>query len=117
MTPDMRIKRVVFAEKELRKAYEDLKNGKYEEKELADRIDRAIALLKLYPFRNIKLPQELWPEQYTRKYGIRNLYKCNLSGGWRLIYTVESSKIEIVSILLEWLDHTEYNRRFGYRSR
>lgn len=40
-----------------------------------------------------------------------------MRSGWRLIYTISGNKIEIVSIILEWMDHKSYERRFGYRSR
>ena len=49
-----------------------------------------------------------------KKYEINNLWKYNLPNGWRLIYTVKASSVEIVSIILEWSDHKSYERRFGY---
>ena len=43
--------------------------------------------------------------------------KCNLPDGWRLVYTLAGNEIEIISILLEWFSHKEYERRFGYKSK
>ena len=35
--------------------------------------------------------------------------------GWRLIYTITTpNKIEILSVILEWFDHPEYERKFHY---
>lgn len=32
------------------------------------------------------------------------------------MYTVKEDPVEIISIILEWLDHKNYERRFGYKS-
>ncbi len=55
--------------------------------------------------------------EYVRNYGITNLRKYNLPDAWRLLYTIVGNEIEIISVLLEWLSHKEYERRFGYKSR
>lgn len=117
MKPDPRPVRVMFVDGKLRSAYEGLKAGRFEERELAENIGKAIEALKRNRLRSIKLPRQLWPDEYVRKYGITVLYKHNLPHGWRLLYTKVGDKVEILSILLEWLDHTEYNRRFGYKKR
>jgi len=112
-----RLKKVVFVDQSLYKSFLELKSGKFEEKELASYIQRAINDLKENPFIGIKLPNRLWPKEYLQKFSITNLRKYDLPNGWRLIYTLEGSDIEIVSILLEWFSHKEYERCFGYKSR
>ena len=111
---DRRIKYVVFADEKLKEAFDKLNKGRHEERELYELIDRALDDLKENPFVGIKIPKALWPIEYIRKYGIDNLWKYDLPNGWRLIYTVKASSIEIVSIVLEWFDHKSYERRFGY---
>jgi hypothetical protein len=32
----------------------------------------------------------------------------------RLIYSITGDEISIVSIILEWFDHKDYERRFSY---
>ena len=54
------------------------------------------------------------PRTYIRKYGIENLWKDNLPNAWRLVYSVAGSEVEIITILLEWFPHKEYERRFNY---
>ncbi|MFY1642790.1 hypothetical protein ACK11Z_03520 [Methanoculleus bourgensis] len=44
---------------------------------------------------------------------IKNLWKYNLSRSWRLMYTVTSDG-GTIAVVIEWLDHTGYDRRFGY---
>jgi len=114
---DLRVKRVRFIDKRLFEAYSQLKQGKFEEKQLAENIDRAIANLKENPLCGINVPRRLWPKEYVSKYGIDNLRKYDLPDGWRLLYTVVGNEIEIISVLLEWLKHKDYEKRFGYKVR
>ncbi len=113
---DTRIKRVGFADAKLLAAFNRLKSGRFEDKALALEIDAAINRLKENPFTGIKIERRLWPVEYIRRYNIDNLRKYDLKGGWRLLYTVSGTQVEIVSILLEWLNHKNYERRFGYKS-
>ena len=51
---------------------------------------------------------------YITKYGINNLWKFNFHKNWRLMYSVASDGTQVVTMVLEWLPHKEYERRFGY---
>jgi Txe/YoeB family toxin of Txe-Axe toxin-antitoxin module len=77
-------------------------------------ISRAIDDLKENPFCGIPIPKRLIPKIYIRKYGINNLWKYNLPGAWRLLYSIAGNRVKIVAIILEWLSHKEYERRFKY---
>ena len=49
------------------------------------------------------------------KYGIENLWIYNLRSGWRLVYSVSSpDKIEILAVVLDWMDHKDYERLFNF---
>ncbi len=109
-----RAKLVKFIDEKLYQAYESLLEGTFEEKALHQSLERAFNDLKKNPFSGIKISARLWPKEY-KKYGITNLRKYNLPNAWRLMYTLEGNEIEIVSILLEWLSHKEYEKRFGYK--
>lgn len=111
---DTRIKTVGFADEQIQSAFAELKSGKFEEKELASFIDRAIKDLKENPLIGIAIPKRLWPAEYVRNFGINNLRKYDLPNGWRLIYTLKGNDVEIVAIILEWFSHKEYERRFKY---
>ena len=115
--PDSRIKSVMFADAAILGAFERLKDGKHEEKELYSQIDEIMKELGKNPDYGIRLPRKIWPKFYIRKYGVNNLWKCDLPQGWRLVYTVRGNSIEVVSIILEWFDHAAYERRFGYAER
>ena len=52
-------------------------------------------------------------KEYLR-YKITNLWKYDLPKGWRLIYSIGREGVEILSIILEWMNHKNYERRFNY---
>jgi len=57
------------------------------------------------------------PKQYILEYEINNLWKVNLSGAWRMLYTIKGTEVEIVALILDILDHKKYNKKFGYKKR
>ncbi len=93
-----------------------MKSGNFEERMLARRISQTIEKIRMFPNRSPHIPNELWPDEYKEKYHITNLWKRDLGGDWRLIYTIDSNAIEVVSIILEWMDHKHYNRKFRYEN-
>jgi len=105
---------VAFISKKLKEEFESLKEGKFENKELYKFINRALDDLKKNSSCGIKIKKKLWPKEYIRNYQITNLWKYDLPNGWRLIYTIEANEIKIVSIILEWMSHKDYEKRFGY---
>lgn len=106
--------RVVFAEEKLRAAFKKLEDSKTEDKRLYDWLNRAFHDLKNDPFCGIQIQRRLIPREYTRKYNIDNLWKYNLPNAWRLVYSVAKHEVVIISIIIEWMDHKHYERRFGY---
>ncbi len=105
---------IQFANENVKEAFEKLKSGKYEEEQLSKWLSRAFNDLKQNPFCGIRIPKRLIPEEYIKRHDIKNLWKYNLPDAWRLIYSVETNQVFILSIILEWLDHKEYERRFKY---
>lgn len=55
------------------------------------------------------------PKEYIKKYEVNNLWKVNLSGAWRMIYTIKGSEVEIQNIILDLMTHRDYEKRFGYK--
>lgn len=105
---------VAFGDKKVESEFESLQEGKYEDKQLYGFIDRAIKDLKANPTCGIKIPKKLWPDEYVRKYDVSNLWKYDLPNGWRLVYTIQANDVMILNVILEWFDHKDYERRFGY---
>lgn len=79
-----------------------------------EHINIAIIGLKQNPQCGVKIPKNLWPRDYIRKFNITNLWKYNLPNGWRLIYTIQTNDVMILNIILEWFCHKAYEKKFGY---
>ena len=105
--------KVVFADRKLKEAYEKLKHSTSEDKKLYEWLTKAFKSLEENAFCGIQIPKRLIPKEY-RKYGIDNLWKYNLPEAWRLLYSVAAGEEVVISIVIEWLDHKSYERRFGY---
>ena len=84
---------VAFASPKLEKDFNKLKQGKFENKQLYNFIQRAISDLKKNPMCGVKIPRKLWPKGYIKKYQIKNLWKYDLPDGWRLIYSILEDKL------------------------
>ncbi|MFA5412658.1 MAG: hypothetical protein WC350_04915 [Candidatus Micrarchaeia archaeon] len=106
---------VGFADQGISDAFDALKHGKGAEQELYESLNKAFDELKMDPLCGIKVPRKLWPKEYVKKYGIDNLWKYNLPRGWRMTYTLRMEEVCILAVALEWMDHKDYERRFGYR--
>ena len=108
---------VAFRDKKLESAFDKLKDGKFQDKQLCKFIERAVKDLKKSPICGIKIQRRLWPKIYVQKYNITNLWKYDLPNGWRLIYTIKVDEVMILNIILDWFDHKGYERKFGYKKR
>ncbi len=105
---------VAFITQKLKEQFQCLKEGKFEDQQLYKFINRALDDLKQNSSCGIKIPKKLWPREYVQKYNIPNLWKYDLPSAWRLVYIIESDEVKIVSIILEWFSHKDYEKRFHY---
>jgi len=108
----IRPSKVIFADNKIEKEFEKLDDVD----ELKKYLKRAIRDIQINAFCGIQFPKRLIPKEYIQKYGVKNLWKYDLPDGWRLIYSITTpTKIQIVSIILEWFtSHKDYERRFNY---
>ena len=107
-------KNVAFISLRLKNQFEELRVGKFEDKQLYEFINKAINNLKENPLCGIRIPKRLWPKEYIQNYNITNLWKYDFPNAWRLIYTLEANEVKIVSIILNWMNHKDYDRLFRY---
>ncbi len=106
---------VKFGNEELKKAYSELNNQRFQEKQLKQWLERAFQDLENNAFCGIQVPKRLIPKEYEQKFGqITNLWKYNLPNAWRLTYTIKRDEVVVLSIILEWMTHKEYEKRFNY---
>lgn len=103
-----------FTDSKIRQAFENLAKGNSEERQLYGWLLRAFEDIEKNAFCGIQIPTRLIPKTYSKKYGIKNIWKYNLPSAWRLLYSVDNNRIVVVTIILEWMDHKNYERRFNY---
>jgi Txe/YoeB family toxin of Txe-Axe toxin-antitoxin module len=106
--------KIKFADESVKEAFFKLKEGTAEEKELYSKLSEIFLKIEENVFCGIQIPKKLIPLTYIQKYEIDNCWKINLPRGWRLIYAVQRDEIIVISIILEWFKHKEYENRFNY---
>lgn len=103
---------VKFGDEKLKEAFESLKES---DKDLYEQIDKATDEIKKNVFCGRNVKKKLIPKDLIQKHGFNNLWIYNLRSGWRLLYSVTSpDKIEILAIVLDWMNHKDYERLFKF---
>lgn len=105
---------IKFASDKLCNEIYELEKGSAEEKALFKAIQKALDAIENNAFCGIQIPKKQIPHEYIKKHDAENLWKFNLQGNWRLIYTITTQDILVVSLVLEYLDHKQYEKRFNY---
>lgn len=103
-----------FIDLKIKEAFYALENGDGQERHLFKALNKGIDAIEENAFCGIQITKKLIPKYYIRNYNVVNLWKYNLPGGWRLLYSITDEEILVVTIVLEWLDHQQYERRFNY---
>ncbi len=88
-------------------------------------IDSKIGRLKENFDCGTQIPKKLFPLKYLTEYQVTNLWKMDLSGFWRMIYTIKQpqrnqAEIGVLDIwldVLDIIDHKKYDKIFGYRKK
>lgn len=96
---------------------EEISQGitKSDHQQLLNSINQKVDLLRDNPEYGSHIQKDRIPKIYIKKYDISNLWKVNLSGDWRMIYTIKGDNVEIVALILDIVSHEDYNKIFGYR--
>jgi|SRR3989338_119598 len=105
----------VFMKGQAKESYLLLKSRTDKEAQsLLNSINRITEILKNNPQFGDPIPKRLIPKSLLKE-GIQNLYRVELSNFWRMLYTIEGAKIEILVFVLNIINHKEYNKLFGYK--
>jgi len=103
--------KVKFIDDELEKAFNTLSD----EDPIKKAVIRAIQNVKEDYQSGEYIPKNKVPEAYLKKYGINNVRVYDLPFAWRLMYTVTgSSEIGIISVILDWMNHKDYEKLFRF---
>jgi hypothetical protein len=80
-------------------------------------VNRKIELIKANPHYGDSVPKRIIPKQYKEEFGITNLFRVELPGYWRMLYTLTDgeNQVEIIAFVLDMLDHKTYDKKFGYK--
>ena len=64
------------------------------------------------------IPKKKIPDYYIREYHVNNLYRFSHPEGYRFCYTlVRIPELGVICpVILDFLSHPEYEKRFGYRT-
>lgn len=100
-----------YADERIKK---DLEKLKEKDPNFYEHIANALRNIQEDPVCGIKIPKRLIPREWINKFGIDNLYKYNLPNSWRLFYSLIGNEIEVIAIILRFMNHKEYERIFHY---
>ena len=73
-------------------------------------------LLKENPNAGNMIRTQLWPAKYIKKYKVNNLYRIALGSKWRAIYTIVGIDNTTNCVILDVLEHKDYDNVFGYKT-
>jgi len=87
------------------------------EKTILLAITKKIEIIKSNPHHGDPIAKSLIPKEYLDKYEITNLFRVELPNYWRMLYTLKDgdTKCEIIAFVLDLVDHSLYNKKFGYK--
>ena len=103
--------KVRFADEKLREAFYKLRES---DERLHKEIEKALITISKNAFCGRNVRKKLIPEKLAQRYEIKNLFIYNLRKDWRMLYTVGSEEIEVIAIILDWMNHKEYERLFKF---
>ena len=49
-------------------------------------------------------------KRFMEKHSVNNIRIYNLPSAWRLLYSVSSDEIGIIAIILDWINHKDYEK-------
>ena len=106
----MKSEKVVFVDDELERIFNELPESDSIKREII----RAIGNIRENVFVGRNVKKELIPKRLIDKYNLNNLWIYALPNGWRLLYSITGNEIEIIAAVLDWMDHKDYEKLFGF---
>ena len=85
--------------------------------QLLSSINTAISNIKANPYYGDLIPRKYISKATVHKYGTDKIFRVELVGFWRLLYTLIGEEARIIAFILEYMDHDRYNKVFGYRGK
>ncbi len=107
----------IFLKGQAKEIYFELRTKKDKQSQIILRsLKRTKQILRQNPQYGQPLSKKLIPKELL-KLNITNLYRIELPNFWRIIYTIEGNRIEILLFIIKIVNHKEYNKLFGYKNK
>ena len=103
--------KIRFADSKLKETFEGLKNS---DERLYKEVEKALNDICKNSFCGRNVKKNLIPKSFIQKYGINNLWIYNLRKDWRLLYSIGRDEIELIAIILDWMNHKDYEKLFKF---
>lgn len=85
--------------------------------QLLNSINNALKNIKAdYKYGDL-IPRKYLSKSVIQRYGTDKIFRVELIGYWRLLYTIIGNEAEIIAFILEYMNHDKYNKLFGYKKR
>jgi len=81
--------------------------------QLLSSVNNALKNIKANPFYGDLIPRK-YLSKVADRYGTSKIFRVELIGYWRLLYTLIGDEISIIALILEYMDHDKYDKIFGY---
>ncbi len=117
---------IIKFDKEAYKEYQNLQEKVSEGKksknkptyeQLLDSINHALKNVKAnYKYGDL-IPRKYISKATMQRYGTSKIFRVELIGFWRLLYTIIGDEVEVIAFILEYMNHGKYNKIFGYKKR
>lgn len=109
--------RIYFNDEKASEKYKILQSSlNSEDIRILKEINKTIDILEKDPFLGTQIPKRLIPKEYNKIFKPDNLWKYDLSKSWRLIYWISSDDEGQITLLIDWMNHKQYDKLFGYNT-
>ncbi len=103
--------KIVFIDIDLKESLTELEKT---DSRLHKEIQRALEEISKNSFCGRNVKKDLIPKELKQKYNIDNLWIYNLRKDWRLIYSLGRDEIELLAVILDWMNHKDCEKLFGF---
>jgi hypothetical protein len=102
---------IYFINNKKHEEYNSLPHGTSEEKALFILINKKFDELE----RDTSVGKQISKSNIPKRYqGFDNLWKIDLNSRWRLLYSIVTDEQGRITVIIDWLDHKEYEKLLGY---
>lgn len=100
-----------FIDESVRDTFYKLEHSTSEDKKLYQAIRRTFVRIENNGESGILIKKKQIPKRYLIKYKLTSLWKYNLPGYWRLLYTIANDENgDRIAVIIKWMTHEQYDK-------